>query len=73
MYQAIPSKLMVYEDEVDILIPPVYNLVSATENSIVSTFLSFSYVTIMHPSPRGPDTVVCDINEGYLDNHHEKA
>lgn len=74
VYQAIPSKLMVYENEVAILIPPLfYNVVPATENSIVLTFLPFSYVTTMHPRLRGPDTVVCDINEGHLDNHHEKA
>lgn len=57
-----------------ILLPPlVYNLISTTGNSIVSNFLPFGYVTTMYPSLRGPDTVVCDINEGYLDNHHEKA
>ena len=45
------SKLMVYENEVDILIPPlIYNPVSIRGNSIVSPFLPFSYVTTMHPS-----------------------
>lgn len=67
------SQLMVYENEVAILILPfVYNLVLTTGNSIVSMSLPFSYVITMHSSIRGIDMVVCDINEGYLNNRHEK-